>query len=133
MQKYIPNHIIEHIEIYKSQIISIIMKNIKRELVCLGLTGIIAVSGCSLLPPTTGGIEPKDLRKLAYAEELRLKADELSNSKNIEDLTDATVAYGNICELEKMDECIKKIINIDLGRGLTYSEIGKRFHDFYKK
>jgi len=109
------------------------MNRLRNTLVSFGLAGLLAVSGCGIKGFTIGGYEPVDLSKSYYAYDIEKKADELAESNNVEDKKTAIEAYGSIGLLKRMDENIRDLIKKNLNSGMTYAEIGDKYHKMHKK
>ncbi len=108
------------------------MNKLQKGLIGFGLTGLLAVSGCSL-SGRIGGHECVNRSKSYYASEIEKKADELFEEKTLESREKAVKGYGDIGKLDKMDKGIRWIINEDLSMGLIYSEFGDEYHKMHKK
>lgn len=108
------------------------MNKLQKGLVGIVLSaGLMTFSGCSGF--TIGGYEPVNLSKSHYAGDIEKKADELAESNKIRDKKSAIEAYGSLGLLEKMDSDIKDLIKKDLDGGMSYAEIGEKYHKIHKK
>ena len=111
------------------------MGKIKKGLVGITLGSILAVSGCAdmLKSALISEEEAKDMRKSQYVKDIREAADERAKSNKVPDLGDAMRGYGCICETEKMDESIRRIIRLNIEVGTEYAELGEKYHKMCKK
>ena len=107
------------------------MGKLKSGLVSLVLTAASTFAGCNGF--SFGGISATDLTKTEYVPAIQKKAEELSKSSDIKDIANSIQAYGSIGQLDKMDEQINKIINADINKGITYSQVGQEYHELFKK
>ena len=103
------------------------------KLVIIGVLvlGTLELTGCS------GGLalegyRHEDMSRSCYREQIRRKADELANSKRVEDKKTAAELYGSIKELERMDKCIAEYFEKKPQKGLYLMMMGKAVHKFYK-
>ena len=105
------------------------MNKFQKGLVGIVLPIVATLSGCSGF--TLGGYEPVNLSNSHYTEDIEKKADELAQSKNMNDMVGAMKGYGCTGNLNQMDELVKGIIRRDIEEGMDYSELGDKFHKMH--
>ncbi len=110
-----------------------VMNGLQKGLVGIVLSGIAFISGCSALGFKIGEYVPVDLSRSRYASDIEKKADELAESDYTEDKQNVIKAYGSIGLLEKMDENIKDLIKKNLDAGMSYADVGDKYHRMYEK
>jgi len=107
------------------------MNKFKNGLISILIPALATISGCTGL--TLGGYQPVDLSKSHYAQDIKQKADELSEEQTVESQGAAAKGYGSIGDVNNMDKRIKTIIKKDLNMGSIYSVFGDIYHQMHKK
>jgi hypothetical protein len=90
---------------------------------------VLTPAGCSTI---IGGYEHYDMSKSPYREHIRIAADKLAKSSDIEDKAAAAELYGSINELELMDKCIIEYSGEEPELGWYLMMKGDKIHKFYK-